>query len=192
MEEEYRVCFENYEISNLGNCRKKLLNGEYRLIKGSINNRGYYYFQLQREGKRINKLFHHLVAECFLGERPEGLVIDHIDRNKINNNISNLRYISFQENLKNCERYRSDIETQDKKERNKIFCAEYKLKNPNQKKEYYEKNKEVIKNKVLEYKKQNEEKLKKYRTQKWTCEKCNKTMLLGSKSGHLHNKEHNL
>lgn len=40
MEEEYKTCFENYEISNLGNVRRKLKNGEYRNIKGSILNRG--------------------------------------------------------------------------------------------------------------------------------------------------------
>jgi hypothetical protein len=120
--EEYRKCFEDYEISNFGNCR--INNKE---IKGSINNRGYRYFQVQREGKRNNFLFHHMVAYKFLGDRPDNLVIDHIDRNKLNNHVSNLRYISFNDNLKNCDRYRNDIlETNKKKRDNEMRRGYYR------------------------------------------------------------------
>ena len=120
--EEWKTAFEDYEISNLGNCRR---NGN--IIHGSIQNRGYKYFQVQRDGKRINKLFHHLVAEMFIGERPDGLVLDHIDQNKLNNNVNNLRYVSQKENCENHKRYRSDIETKDKKERSRIFNKEYRV-----------------------------------------------------------------
>lgn len=120
--EEWKIVFEDYEISNLGNCRRNGIT-----INGSIQNRGYKYFQVQREGKRINKLFHHLVAEAFIGERPNGLVIDHIDQNKLNNNVNNLRYVSQKINCENHKRYRSDIETKDKKQRNRIFSKEYAI-----------------------------------------------------------------
>lgn len=45
--EEYRQCFESYEISNLGNVRRKLANGDYIPIKGSLLRvgGGYLYFQ---------------------------------------------------------------------------------------------------------------------------------------------------
>ena len=55
---------------------------------GSVQSRGYRYFQLGRDGVRTNYLFHHLVASAFLGERPPGLVVDHIDRDKLNNNVT--------------------------------------------------------------------------------------------------------
>jgi|688.fasta_scaffold895793_1 hypothetical protein len=119
MVEEYKICFEKYEISNFGNCKK-----DGKIIKGSINNRGYRYFQVIRDGKRINNLFHHMVAYQFLGVRPDDLVIDHIDRNKLNNNVSNLRYISFQDNIKNCDRYRNDILETDKRLRGNILSQE--------------------------------------------------------------------
>ena len=126
--EEYKKVFEDVEISNFGNCRRLLKNGEYRTIKGSIQNRGYRYYQVVRNKKRINKLFHHLVAKAFIGERPEGLVIDHIDRNKLNNNVNNLRYITFTENLHNSDRYRHDIKETDKTKRHNIMTKLYRHK----------------------------------------------------------------
>ena len=46
-------------------------------------------------GKHLNKFVHSLVAECWLGERPEGLQVDHIDRNTFNNYYKNLRYVDI-------------------------------------------------------------------------------------------------
>jgi len=125
--EEYKKFFEDYEISNLGNCRKKLKDGTYKELKGSINNRGYRYIQLSRNKKRINFLFHHQVAYCFIGERPEKLVIDHIDRNKLNNKVENLRYITHVENVRNCAKYREDIKEKGE-ERHKIITKLNRLK----------------------------------------------------------------
>lgn len=109
--EEYKTCFETYEISNLGNCRRLLNDGTYKVIKGSILNAGggYRYFQIARNAKKINILFHHCVAEQFIGSRPTGLVIDHIDRNALNNRVENLRYVSQQENCRNHRRVVEDI-----------------------------------------------------------------------------------
>ena len=165
MEEEYKIAFDNYEISNFGNVRIKLKNGNYRNVKGSILNRGgYKYFQIHREGKRINHLFHHLVAKAFIGKRPENKVIDHIDRNSLNNNISNLRYISQLENMRNTEKYKEEIPT-DVENRHSLVCKLYVKNNRekvlNNKKEYYEKNKEHL----LEKMKNNKIEVK--------CDECN-------------------
>ena len=93
--EEWKT-FQDYEISNLGNVKR--FN---RLLKCSITNRGYKYVQQMKDGKRINHSIHCLVAHLFIGERPDELVIDHIDRDKLNNNVDNLRYITQNENCKN-------------------------------------------------------------------------------------------
>ena len=42
-----------------------------------------------------------MVAECWLGEKPEGYEIDHIDRNSQNNDYRNLRYVTRSEQMKN-------------------------------------------------------------------------------------------
>lgn len=52
-------------------------------------------------GKRLGRYVHDLVAEAFLGPRPEGLVVDHIDGNRLNNKPSNLRYCTMKQNHDN-------------------------------------------------------------------------------------------
>ena len=44
---------------------------------------------------------HSLVAQAFLGDRPKGMVIDHIDGNRFNNHYTNLRYCTQKENMNN-------------------------------------------------------------------------------------------
>ncbi len=102
MEEEWKVVFERCEISNLGNCRRKFENGEYKNVSGTTNG-GYKRIQIMIDGKIIEKKIHTLVALAFIGERPEGLVITHIDKNKLNNNVLNLRYVRRGENSINTE-----------------------------------------------------------------------------------------
>lgn len=150
--EEWINCIEgeDYEISNFGNCRRKMKNGTYKIIGGSILTcgTGYKYFQMKRDGKRINYLFHHLVAKCFIGERPDGLVVDHVDRNSLNNNVINLRYVTQKENCKNTDKYITDIEEDDVIIRHKIVCKKYREEHEDElkenKKKYYEENKEKI------------------------------------------------
>lgn len=150
--EEWINCIEgeDYEISNFGNCRRKMNNGIYKIINGSILNRGkgYKYFQINRNGKRINFLFHILVAKYFIGERPDKYDIDHIDRNSLNNNVNNLRYVEHIVNCRNTDRYREDIEETNIKKRKCLLTKDYNEKNRDEvllkKREYNKKNKDLM------------------------------------------------
>lgn len=51
--------------------------------------------------KRLCCYVHKLVAETFIGPRPEGMEIDHINRDYLDNRVSNLRYVSKLENMHN-------------------------------------------------------------------------------------------
>lgn len=44
---------------------------------------------------------HIIVAACWLGPRPEGLQIDHINQNRHDNQPTNLRYVTPSENRRN-------------------------------------------------------------------------------------------
>jgi len=53
-----------------------------------------------KEGtKRI--MIHKVVAECWLGDCPDGYEVDHIDRNPHNNDYRNLRYVTHSKQMKN-------------------------------------------------------------------------------------------
>ena len=60
---------------------------------------GYITVGLTKESLTVRIRVHVLVARAFIGERPEKMVIDHIDKDVKNNNASNLRYISHRENI---------------------------------------------------------------------------------------------
>ena len=53
------------------------------------------------DAKTIRVPIHKVVAECWLGDKPDGLEIDHIDRNSHNNHYTNLRYVTRSEQMKN-------------------------------------------------------------------------------------------
>ena len=62
---------------------------------------GYYRVSPFIDGKQIHRFVHILVAECWLGPKPEGMECDHIDRNIHNNHYTNLRYVTRSENHEN-------------------------------------------------------------------------------------------
>lgn len=65
----------------------------------SIHKQGFYKaVYINNYGQR---LIHHLVAEAWLGPKPEDCEIDHKDRNKYNNHYTNLRYVTHSDNCKN-------------------------------------------------------------------------------------------
>lgn len=88
--------------------RKRKENGSYIEIKGS--NGIYKRMNVVRNGKVRNFAFHSLVAEHFLGKKPSDKhVIDHVDRDKYNNHINNLRYATHQENNRNSDKFKNYI-----------------------------------------------------------------------------------
>jgi hypothetical protein len=54
---------------------------------------------LRCAGRRERRYVHHLIAELFIGPRPDGLVICHGDGDVDNNAATNLRYDTVRENV---------------------------------------------------------------------------------------------
>ena len=59
---------------------------------------------LSKNGKYKPTKVHKLVAAAFIGPRPEGLEINHIDGDHQNNAASNLEYCTQSENMKHAVR----------------------------------------------------------------------------------------
>lgn len=94
-----------YQISNYGNV-KSLRFSKEKLLKLGTDLQGYKQCVLYKKDKRKNIKVHLLVAMAFLNHVPDGthnIVVDHIDRNKQNNNVSNLRLVSHSFNTKNAD-----------------------------------------------------------------------------------------
>lgn len=75
--------------------------GSCKELKPYKSRDGYLLIRLFKESKQW-KMFslHYLVAESFIGTKPgESYQIDHIDNNKLNNHVSNLRWITQKQNL---------------------------------------------------------------------------------------------
>ena len=96
MEEEYRIIkgFDNYSVSNFGNVRN---NKTLKILKQGLNNNGYKIVCIINNDSnkpKTNKV-HRLVAQAFSIPNPLNKeLINHIDGNKLNNNINNLRWAS--------------------------------------------------------------------------------------------------
>jgi hypothetical protein len=65
----------------------------------SLKQPGYLVHTLRRDGKNVRCYAHNLVAEAFIGERPIGHHVNHIDGNKHNNHASNLEYVTPARNI---------------------------------------------------------------------------------------------
>ena len=85
-----------YEVSNFGRV-KNILKFNNRIRNPRKTKDGYLYLELSSYYKRTTKKVHRIVAESFFG-KEEDKCVNHIDGNKLNNNIDNLEWISTRDN----------------------------------------------------------------------------------------------
>lgn len=97
-----------YEVSDWGRVRsldRKVLN-RYgttslvadRMLRTYTTNQGYLRINLTRGNQKRNFFVHALVLAAFVGPRPNGLQIRHLDGNQLNNTLQNLTYGTASEN----------------------------------------------------------------------------------------------
>lgn len=91
--------FENlYEISDTGLIRRM---DSKRELKLTLNKEGYYTVHFSNGAKRKRLRVSRLVAQAFIANPDNKPEVDHIDTIRTNNNTSNLRWVSRDENVKN-------------------------------------------------------------------------------------------
>lgn len=98
-----------YEVSNegrvrsldrmTGSCfgRSRPVRG--RILDGEITRAGYRRVKLSLDNIVDRRTVHSLVAEAFIGPRPEGLQVCHNDGDPLNNRSHNLRYDTASANV---------------------------------------------------------------------------------------------
>jgi hypothetical protein len=112
-----------YEVSNLGRVRSvdrtnvnksgvsRVLRG--KMLRLSCDSEGYAQVGLLRDGIETKARVHRLVASTFLLNDLDLPIVDHIDRDRTNNDLSNLRWASYADNRANNSRYMKRLAEQE-------------------------------------------------------------------------------
>lgn len=101
--------FPAYRVSSFGRIQSRwqkratyagfLKSDVWKDIKAGENQKGYKQLVLcDGFGKKKTVRVHNLVAEEFIGKKPAGMVVRHIDNNPRNNRLENLAYGTYLEN----------------------------------------------------------------------------------------------
>ena len=86
---------ENYSINKKGEIKNNITK---KILRPSINkDSGYYQIDLWKDNKSRKYTLHRLVASNFIPNLENKPTVDHIDGNRLNNDISNLRWATYSE-----------------------------------------------------------------------------------------------
>lgn len=103
--------YEGYMVSSLGRIKKlseviirkdgiKMTIKE-KIKTQTISKKGYYVVNLWKNNKSKSCYVHQLIAQAFIPNPENKPCVDHIDRNPLNNCISNLKWSTQKENMNN-------------------------------------------------------------------------------------------
>ena len=98
--EQWRLIdgYNNYEVSSVGRVRNTTTS---KIMKQFMNSKGYYDVGLRKDNQRKTHQVHRLVCFAFCNNDNDYNVVDHIDRNRINNHFLNLRWATESMNQRN-------------------------------------------------------------------------------------------
>lgn len=86
-----------YQVSDMGRVR----SSKGLIKKQRLTPNGYMITDLSKCGKSKTHYIHRLVALTFIDGYFEGAEVDHVDANRVNNRVDNLRWVNHSDNLLN-------------------------------------------------------------------------------------------
>lgn len=89
--------WQDYEISTAGHIRR-VVNNHYVVMKPWIGPE-YYVIRLSNNNQAKDYLVHRLVAETFIPNPDNKPQVNHIDGDKLNNDVDNLEWVTESENM---------------------------------------------------------------------------------------------
>jgi hypothetical protein len=90
--------FLNYEASSWGRVRKAR---NCRYLKQGLDKKGYLQVHVTQNGRKLRKFVHQMVALAFLvPPSPRHNQVNHKDKRRSNNRLSNLEWVTLSENCK--------------------------------------------------------------------------------------------
>ena len=110
-----------YQVSNKGNIKclayklvdifNRVYNKKEHLLHKTLHGSGYYVVTLRKNKRSRVYRLNILIAKTFI-DNPNNLpTVDHIDGNKLNNNVTNLRWCTPKENKHNINTFSKSIES---------------------------------------------------------------------------------
>lgn len=100
--------FPNYTITKNGRVWSKPRQGSSTFgmwLNPYKDSHGYFQVSLRKNGKRTDKLVHHLVLEGYGQPRRKRQVTRHLNGNKQDNRIENLAWGTYKENVKDMRKH---------------------------------------------------------------------------------------
>jgi len=102
--EEINYTLNNFKLED-GKLFRKLKSGRWKEFVNKVN-QSCGYCQLQLAGRRV---YYHRIVYILHNKKdvPEGMMLDHISGDRLNNNIDNLRVVDQRQNNQNTYKHRS-------------------------------------------------------------------------------------